>query len=450
VNIPWRKQMKAFKLSILILLSLLAVSCKDNDSKTLKQFDFEQFIWEKHEKSVTNDFKKSEMKKINGHNIEYFLGFFNERVLKSNDPDTNVWLKGIHFIDINGDKHLDIVVDNVIMTIHYIIICLNNNGRYDSILSEQGTVTNIYKSKNKNVLNLQITLNGCCGDFRNIDSIYKFSNGKFNLLEKRLYFADTQFPEKLNNSELVTFGTDFNLRYKAEVARYPEEDFPRDNIVGRFKKGSQGYILNSVMDSQKNIWDFVLVNKNTFLLNSLLDDPEDNKLKDIIVSYYGWKKKNDKIDEIYLNNSAVHNDKVDKNPSGACVDESSSNNRAVPFESDNRWGYKFKTGEAVIPPEFDSANKFSEGIAAVKKKDKWGFINTKGQLVVQYKYDDVKIFSEGLAPVLIDGLWGYINCEGNVAIPNKYSFVTLFARGEAIVKLDGKKFVINKKGEIRK
>jgi hypothetical protein len=62
----------------------------------------------------------------------------------------------------------------------------------------------------------------------------------------------------------------------------------------------------------------------------------------------------------------------------------------------------------VIPPQFDAAESFLEGLAAVKIDDFWGYIDKKGQLVIPSEFSEAKPFREGLALVNIGSKWGYI------------------------------------------
>jgi uncharacterized lipoprotein YddW (UPF0748 family) len=47
----------------------------------------------------------------------------------------------------------------------------------------------------------------------------------------------------------------------------------------------------------------------------------------------------------------------------------------------------------VIPPQYDQADSFSEGLARVKIGDKWGYIDTKGKFVIQPQFDEANSFS---------------------------------------------------------
>jgi uncharacterized lipoprotein YddW (UPF0748 family) len=53
----------------------------------------------------------------------------------------------------------------------------------------------------------------------------------------------------------------------------------------------------------------------------------------------------------------------------------------------------------VIPPQFEQADAFSEGLARVKIGEKWGYIDKTGKQVIQPQLDEANSFSEGHALV---------------------------------------------------
>jgi WG containing repeat len=131
----------------------------------------------------------------------------------------------------------------------------------------------------------------------------------------------------------------------------------------------------------------------------------------------------------------------------------------------------------VVPPEYDNAEQFSEGLAPVNKGavgrqiweksgGKWGFIDKTGSVVIPIEYDGVNLgFSEGLAGVNkgavnailqpnpeSGGKWGFIDKTGNVVIPIIYDVAkdTAFQfreTGQAKVRLKGKNIFINRQGQ---
>jgi len=120
-------------------------------------------------------------------------------------------------------------------------------------------------------------------------------------------------------------------------------------------------------------------------------------------------------------------------------------------------GTRFKTGQIVINPQFDAAQNFSEGLAAVRIGDdttgKWGFIDEGGALVINPQFDLAASFIDGLAIVRIgdskSGKWGFIDKSGKFVISPQFSEVDIFVNNLAAVKVgdtNGKWGFINKTG----
>jgi WG containing repeat len=72
------------------------------------------------------------------------------------------------------------------------------------------------------------------------------------------------------------------------------------------------------------------------------------------------------------------------------------------------------SGKTVIPPQFDLAYGFSEGLAAVQIDKKWGYIEITGKMVIPLQeFWSVKPFHNGLAEVQTkNGSIGYIDRSG--------------------------------------
>lgn len=101
-------------------------------------------------------------------------------------------------------------------------------------------------------------------------------------------------------------------------------------------------------------------------------------------------------------------------------------------------GYFDKEGRIAIPPAFNVAYHFSEGLAAVKKDLRWYFIDKEGKVAIALPdhCGDARAFRNGLAPVKLNaelvrdetnnrydhrgGQWGYIDRTGKVIIPATY------------------------------
>jgi hypothetical protein len=81
------------------------------------------------------------------------------------------------------------------------------------------------------------------------------------------------------------------------------------------------------------------------------------------------------------------------------------------------WSVIDPYGREVQSEMYNEVVRFSEGLAAVRKKDKWGFINSLGAEIVSPQYDFVRNYSSGKAAVSKDGQWGFIGKNGREEIP---------------------------------
>jgi len=105
----------------------------------------------------------------------------------------------------------------------------------------------------------------------------------------------------------------------------------------------------------------------------------------------------------------------------------------VKFDS-GRWAYLNRRGKQAFDATFQSAQAFSEELAAVKQDDKWGYIDTLGNLVIPAQFADAKPFSEGLAAACGEnGKWGYIDALGAWVIQPQFESAESFSDGYALV-----------------
>ena len=91
-----------------------------------------------------------------------------------------------------------------------------------------------------------------------------------------------------------------------------------------------------------------------------------------------------------------------------------------------RWGFVDVTRAFRIPPKYDSAGAFREGLARVQLDGKHGFIDAAGRVVIPLQFDSAWEFREGLAPVGRDGVEGYVNRTGEVVIAPQFDLAWLF------------------------
>lgn len=87
-------------------------------------------------------------------------------------------------------------------------------------------------------------------------------------------------------------------------------------------------------------------------------------------------------------------DLLEAKPRGAASDEGLSAE-----SSGDGWGYALR-GEFVIPPYYDIAFDFSEGLGLVRIADVWHFINCKGEVVITCgRGEGIKPFRDGITTI---------------------------------------------------
>jgi hypothetical protein len=111
-------------------------------------------------------------------------------------------------------------------------------------------------------------------------------------------------------------------------------------------------------------------------------------------------------------------------------------------------GFIDRTGRYTIPPRFEAAWDFSEGMAAVKLNGKWGFIDRTGAIVIEPTFDDASYFSEGAAAVVAQGKTIFIDKAGHPLFRASYEDGLGFREGLAAVKQGGKWGYIGKSGRL--
>lgn len=138
------------------------------------------------------------------------------------------------------------------------------------------------------------------------------------------------------------------------------------------------------------------------------------------------------------------------------------------FQENGKWGYINKSGNLVIPAQFEEARAFKNGLAPVRIRldnftTKWGYIDTSGKIVIQPQFFNAQPFSENLAAVEIgiensSNRWAYIDTTGKVVIAPQFfapsvpntefrgNIVTPFSAGIALARKGEEVGFIDKNG----
>ena len=83
-------------------------------------------------------------------------------------------------------------------------------------------------------------------------------------------------------------------------------------------------------------------------------------------------------------------------------------------------GFIDPTGKIVIQPEYEEAEPFSEGLAAVMRNKKWGYLDKTGKIVIEPQFDLAGPFKEGYGQVTIGTKMGYIDTDGQIVIEPRF------------------------------
>ncbi len=107
-----------------------------------------------------------------------------------------------------------------------------------------------------------------------------------------------------------------------------------------------------------------------------------------------------------------------------------------PVLVDGKWGYIDGAGKVVIPPRFEQAAPFSEGLAAVQDGEVSGYVDAAGKRALVPSQPPAGVlhrpFSSGLAAIRVESLHGYIDRKGKLAIPARYTTANDFTNGYAM------------------
>jgi WG containing repeat len=108
---------------------------------------------------------------------------------------------------------------------------------------------------------------------------------------------------------------------------------------------------------------------------------------------------------------------------------------------DKTCGHINREGLWAIEPRFDHTGSFSGGLAVIAAKDgillnSFGYIDRQGRVTVPQRFSNARSFSEGLAAVAVNGRYGYIDKTGKLVIPLQYSDAYDFSEGVASVLVD--------------
>ena len=125
----------------------------------------------------------------------------------------------------------------------------------------------------------------------------------------------------------------------------------------------------------------------------------------------------------------------------------------APIQVKDKWGYVDKSGKIVIAPQFEDVDDFSGGLAPVKVRSeettwcppepsgsragytmRWGYIDKSGKVVIAPQFESADGFSEGLAAIHQCGKAFFIDQTGKTVIEDNFNYASAFSGGLARVE----------------
>ncbi|MCA1802282.1 MAG: WG repeat-containing protein [Rhodothermaceae bacterium] len=102
----------------------------------------------------------------------------------------------------------------------------------------------------------------------------------------------------------------------------------------------------------------------------------------------------------------------------------------------DRWGFIDGNGDVAITPGFISVGDFGDGLAPARASSNlFGYVDKAGNFVIGEQFEVAEPFTEGRAAVFVDGRWTFIDKKGNTITSPKFDDVRPFYNGLARVTI---------------
>lgn len=125
-----------------------------------------------------------------------------------------------------------------------------------------------------------------------------------------------------------------------------------------------------------------------------------------------------------------------------------SQSHLFPFQQNGRWGFFNENCARIIPPKYDEAENFSEGLAAVRLKNNFGYIDQTGKFVIPAIYDRGYSFNNGYALVYFRAKPFIINRSGEILFEHHYSQLQPYHNQIVVTTQTGKRGIINYQNQL--
>jgi WG containing repeat len=117
----------------------------------------------------------------------------------------------------------------------------------------------------------------------------------------------------------------------------------------------------------------------------------------------------------------------------------------ITIKKDGKWGIIDTAGNILLSPSFNFIGHLEDGIAiASEDGKKYGFVDKTGQWVIPANFDNICNYENGFATVSNNDKYGLIDKKGNWIIPCNYAFLSSVATYDCLIyKRDGKVGIVD-------
>ena len=120
-------------------------------------------------------------------------------------------------------------------------------------------------------------------------------------------------------------------------------------------------------------------------------------------------------------------------------------------QRDSWWGYIDITGRMKIKPQFTTAYNFRNGLARVRGDIKWGIIDKTGKFTLDLQFGDIGWHTDkaiAATPKWNKPLWGFFDWSGKAILEPQFESARFLGDSLAIVRKDGKYGVVDASGKL--
>lgn len=93
-----------------------------------------------------------------------------------------------------------------------------------------------------------------------------------------------------------------------------------------------------------------------------------------------------------------------------------------------------RSGDVLIPHQFERAMRFREDLAAVRLNGVFGYIDRSGEMVIAHQFELAGKFHQGLAEVRINGRSGVIDTTGRMVLDAEFARAIPFTKDTVLIE----------------